>query len=187
MAAPVETNVRRAVGRLCIDPTGSLADPTDYPFGTGTALGLVTQVRLVTESREFVIRAEEYGGEATEVVHLGRDLTVFCMVHGWDDDTHNTIWTNTAAGGTSGNVVITEPGGKDPGTLLSGNAVKLLFTPFESNHPGFLVYRAIPNLAASTRLNFGLELKLGYLAVFRALRDGSERVAQIGQLEDLTL
>ena len=183
MAAPTETNVYRAAGQLCINPTNL---GVAFPHG-GTSLGLVSEARLRSATRSFTVRAEEYGSEVTEEIHLGRDWVCAVTVKGWDNDTLGTIFPNTAAGGSSGVEVISEPGGKDPGTLLTGNAVKLCFSPFESQHPGFLVYRAIPNVERSGRLRFQVARSLSFMAVFRGVRDASGRVVQIGLLEDLTL
>jgi len=183
MAAPNENLVFRCGGALWLAPT-NIAPPG---YGTATALGICHDVRLSAVTRQFNIQAEEYGQEVTEAVHMGRDWVLTCLVRGWDNDTLGMMFPNTSTGGSSGNKVISEPGGLLSGSLLSGKAVKLLFAPFNTTHKGFIVYRALPNIHASRPLDFNTAKDLSFLATFRCLRDGSGRAVKIGQVADLAI
>ena len=183
MAAPNEALVFRCGGALYLNPTS--ITPTAY--GTATALGICHEVRLSPVTRQFNIQAEEYGQETVEAVYMGRDWVLTFLVRGWDNDTIGMMFPNTAAGGSTTNKVISEPGGLSPGSLLSGKAVKLLFAPFNTSHKGFIVYRAIPNIHASRPLEFNTTKDLSFLATFRCLRDSSGRALKIGQVADLAV
>lgn len=183
MATPAITKVYRSVGALYLSPSDLAAAP---PYG-GTALGIVNEVRLTAATRSFPIEAEEYGGEAVDEVYQGRDWTMTATIRGYDDDTLARLFPNTAAGSSSGQRVISEPGGLLAGSLLIGRVVSLLYAPFRTGDPGFLLYQALPNLRLSSSSKFGLDEDLAFDSVWRAIRDASGRTLQIGLVEDLTL
>jgi len=184
MAAPNEATVYRAGGTLWLSPT-SVTPPG---FGSATQLGVTHNVALSPIVRQFNITAEEYGGEVVEGVNMGRDWMLTCLVRGYDSDSLAALgFFNTGTGASSGKKIMSEPGGLGIGSLLSTKAVKLLFVPYNTAHPGFIAYRALPNLQSSTRINFSVKRDWSYIATFRLIRDASGRHVQHGLVQDLTL
>lgn len=182
MAAPDVTQVHYTTGALIVAPT-NLTGP-DYG---GTRLGIIDSCRLTPITRNFFITAEEYGGETVDEVYLGRDWILTCTVRGYDNDSLDTLFPNTADGSSSTKTVISEPGGLLAGSTNSGRAVKLLFAPEDSTQPGFLFYRAMPQLRRAVNIDFRLNRETAFLTHWRGIRDASGRVIQIGRVEDLTV
>ncbi len=183
MGALDPTKVHRVQGNLCVDPD-DLSEV--FPHG-GKAIGITHYVTLLPTTRKFLLTAEEYGRETTEELYMGRDWVVSCLIRQWDNDMITTMFPNTAVGGTTGDRVIKEPGGLAPGVPLSTRAVKLCFSPIDAAQPGFIVYRALPQVEIAARFRFHLISELGFIAVFRALRDANGNTHQIGRLADLTV
>lgn len=181
MAAADPTLVWRAPGALYLNPTNLVAPP----YG-GTALGLVHAYDLRPITREDPVVAEEYGGETTETVFLGRDWRLVATIRAWDNDALAALPWTTAAG-LSGKRVVTEPGTHIAGDLGTAKAGKLLFAARDSRAPSFVLYRAIPQLEESARLRFEITNELNIPVVWRALRGAGGNSVQIGVLGDLTL
>jgi hypothetical protein len=184
MAAPDEALVYRAGGTLWLSPT-SVTPPG---FGSATQLGVTHHVKLSPVVRQFNITSEEFGGEVVEGVNMGRDWVLTALIRGYDADSLGAAgWYSNAAGSSSGKPVLSEPGGIAIGSLLTGGAVKLLFAPFNTAHPGFIAYRALPNLQSLTKINFSIKRDWSYIATFRLVRDSSGRHLKQGLVEDLSI
>lgn len=180
MAAPDETLVFRVPGDLILAPTSSVP-----PAYGGTRLGLIHAARLRPITREFAVAAEEYGGETTEIVYLGRDWVVTALLRGWDPDSLGVIFPSSAL--VSGRRVITEPGSHAAGDLETSRAVKLLFAPKDSTHPAWLLHRALPQLEETAELRTELMSELNAPVVFRALRGSGGAAVVIGRISDITI
>jgi len=184
MAAPDEALVYRAGGTLWLAP-GSITPPG---YGSAVQLGVTHNVKISPVVRQFNVTSEEHGGEVVEAVNMGRDWVLTTLIRGYDAASLPTAgWFNTATGASSGKKVLSEPGGLAIGSLLSGKAVKLLFAPFNTAHPGFLAYRALPNLQSLTKINYSTTKDWSYIATFRLIRDASSRALQVGLVQDLTV
>jgi hypothetical protein len=184
MAAPDITTVHYPQGRLFLNPTdGTLASPNSAPFG-GTALGLVESVALVPVVRSFTITMEEYGSEAGDVVELGNDWVMTCVMTGWDDDTISTVFASTATGAGAGDELVTEPG-ITPGQMGSSRAVKIAFVPDDPTDRGFIIYRALPMLEESKELTYNVRQPQALGLVFRCMRDANGITLREGRPGDL--
>lgn len=174
-------------GSLCINPTDLSAD---FPHG-GTSLGLVRAISVLPNQRSVPLTAEEYGGETVEEVELGRSWTLTAAVRSFDDDVLALVFPNTEAGASTGSTVVNDPGTTDaerPGHLLSTRSVVLLFSPDDlQNHKMVLFYRALPLVDDALELTFSLGEETTLGVVFKAIRDGSNRMMSLGYREDLTL
>lgn len=167
-------NSLRIPGRLCADPT-NLAGA--FPHG-GTDLGLVSEQRFRLNAERGEVRAEEFGGEATEYVIAGQSPVYAAFLTGLDSNMLAKIFESG----------FKYPGSNAPGTLGSARGFKLLFSPRDTvNHPGLIVYNAVglPDVAAE--LSFATNLDTGLLVVFKGLRSASGNIYQVDKLGALTL
>lgn len=182
MATPNAAQIYRASCRVAINPT-DLA--TAWPHG-GTGLGVCSQIRLMTGLDEERVRAEEFGNQAVDTVLRQGDLMVATLVRQWSDDALATVFPNTTAGSAAR--VINWPGASRSGTLMTGRAVKLLFTADrQTEHPSLIVYKAIPLVSIQAELRLTVLRELDVPIIFLGVRDGSSRIASMGVLSDLSL
>jgi len=151
VAAPDVTKTHWTQGRLTAD---------------GTLLGHVESVRLIPITRSYQLAMEEYGGEGGDVVEFGHDWVCVALIRGWDRDALNTVFATTLAD------VVTEPG-ITIGSMGSGRAVALVYTPDDSSDEGFTLGVAIPQVQSSHELNFSILNPLTIGVVFTAIRNGS--------------
>ncbi len=158
MAAPDVTKTHWTQGRLAAG---------------GTILGHVESIRLVPTTRSYQLTMEEYGGEGGDVVEFGHDWVCVALIRGWDQDALNTVFAST-----SGDRV-TEPG-ITIGSMGSGRAVSLVYTPDDSSDEGFTLNVAIPQIQASHELNFSILSPLTIGVVFTAIRNGSGLTLTMG-------
>ena len=176
--------ILRVAGRLCKDPTDLLAD---FPHG-GTALGLIASAEFTPVMTRAEIRAEEYGGEIVEVVEQAERVVFACVARGYDSDMLATLFRDTATGGGTGGIVVTNDSTRRGGELGSDSAVKLLYSPKDTEqHPALLLYRTIPLTDPTIQMQMSIGEELGIAAVFTGIRDATDRIYQWGRLEDLTL
>ena len=184
MATPDTTKIYRVPGRLCINPTNL---GTAFPHG-GTAIGVASQMRIVTGLEEARITAEEFSGQAVEAVLGKRDFFMSALLRQWDNDAIATLFGSDATTGASGDKVINWPGTDRGGYQLSARSVKLCFTADRvTEHPSLLIYKAVPLYAEAEALRLTVLAELAMPVVFLGLRDGSSRVASMGLLSDLSL
>jgi hypothetical protein len=179
------TQIVRGPGRLAVGPT-NLA--TAWPHG-GTGLGTVADVYFEPGHRIEWVNAEDFG-EPVEGVLAEQNAVLGVILREWnDDDAVSNVFYNSAAGGSSGARLVTEPGSHTVGEKLTGKALKVLFTPRDqTNDPGVLIYKAVPVLAETVQIQFGAIRETGLVVVFKAIRDDtSGNTYQIGRIEDMTL
>lgn len=182
MAAPDPTTVFRAPGTLIINPVNTTA-----PTYGGTILGVAHRSRLILQTVEDEIDAEEYGGEVVETLYRHRDVRALVLIRGWDNDAITTLFGNTTLP-VSGKRLITEPGATHgAGDLGTSRAVKLLFAPQDARHPAWYLPRALPQLEETNELNWSIANELNLAAVFRGVRNAAGVTHQIGLLTDMTL
>lgn len=180
MATRDETKVFRVVGRLVANPTNLAAA---FPYG-GTELGIVHHSTLVPITRSDPVTAEEYGGEETERVLLGRDWTASILFRAYDPDALAALGFSVAT--VAGGAVVSEPG-ESAGALATDHAVKLLFAPEEAGAPGWILYRACPELDDTAQFRTELASELSFLAIFRGYRGTNGYAVKFGALAGLTV
>lgn len=130
-------------GRLCVAPTDL---SLDFPHG-GTALGLVRGVEWVPGKRPAPVTAEEWGGHVTQVIEMAETATLACFYRQWDADALQKTALDTEAGSSTARRRLRVDVGTDgtrPGTDLTAKGVTLYFSPDANQHPGVLIFRAIP-------------------------------------------
>jgi len=179
MAVADVTKVYRVPGKLAINPT-NLA--TAFPHG-GTALGVATRVRIERTEPRTMVRAEEFGQEVVEVVRGGETLILGVMLRQWDSDVLSAIFPDT-----SGTTVNGLPATTRAGSLMTDNTAKLIFTPDnQTDHPGIILYKAVPLVEETAELKFGVVRELVIPTLWLALRDASNRFYSVGKIGDLSL
>lgn len=180
MGYPSDVNLTRLMkieGRFCIDPT-DLGEA--FPHG-GMALGVCQEKGLRPQPVYREIR-DEGTGEVIERMQVGEGLIVAAILRGWSESTLEELHPN--ASGDGEDTVFAGPA-RDAGTLIAGK--KVLFSPFDSNHPGFIIYRALPYLDESAELAFAVDQEVETALVFEATRDATGRLYQWGKLAELSL
>ena len=164
-------------GRLCIDPTDLSAA---FPHG-GTALG-VCQDKVLQKSRIYKRVYDEANGDVIAQHQVGESLIVACYLRGWDESTLALLHPNYHD--SDGTYVFDGPA-MPAGTEIAGR--KLLFSPFDSTHPGFIVYSALPYEDESAEMQLAVNEELETAMAFQSRRDASNRTYQIGLLSELSL
>lgn len=156
MAAPNVTKVQGAAGTITFD---------------GTAMGLITDIRLIPIQRSFGVTAEEYGGKLVEEYELGRDWLLTGLVRGKDADLFDAMF-GSSSGGT-----ITETLSDSKGAPLSSRSGALIFTPKDTvlNGSGFTLWRALPRVRESARVPFSVHDRVSMAVVFRGIPDATGR------------
>ena len=163
---------------------------TAYPHG-GTALGLLRDVQVRRSEGRFDVVGEEFGQEIVDQVYLAESWVLAFALRGMDDDALGAVFPNTFTGSVTKNKGIAYPGSSlTPGTLRSGSAVKVLFTPDDTdNHNAVYFPNAIPQVTETINVDFVRASELMIACAFRALRAGSTqgRLCQIARLKDISL
>ena len=164
-----------------IDPA-SITDPT-----SGTDLGLVLDAVVERVESKIEIVAAEFGIEPVEGIWLGERWAFAFSLRGWSDDAYATLFPNTFAGSVAGRIGLRSPGTFRAGNRLSGRSVVLRFTPDDpANQFGVVVYRAIPWLAETVRVDFANDSEVLLEAGFVAIRDATGRIQETQLVEDMT-
>lgn len=188
MANPTPSDILKVSGRLCSAPTDL---STAYPHG-GTALGTVGKAQYDFAIGTRAIKAEELG-TTVEVLYTGEEGIFSCVLRGWDRDALANVFLDTAAGSTTGRRIVqgrTQVDTVRAGSRLSPNAVLLYFSPRNSQHPGILIYQAIPMPEQAARVNATLNTEVQIAAQWRITPDSAragQPLYQIGLAGDLTL
>ncbi len=187
MATPNPRDVLRVPGRLSASPTDLT---TAYPHG-GTALGVVKHIVFRPNAQYvegMIVTAEEYGGEMVEALQGPEGAVLGAVLSSWDDDAVAQIFPNSATGATTGNVFTTAPGSNRAGSLLSGRAVPIMFTPLdEENLPSLILYRAVPSIEESAALSLTLGDEFGLGLIFAGIRNTSGNLWTMGLKRDISL
>jgi len=175
------TKVHRSGGRLVLNPT---AIGAAYPHG-GTVLGLIDAVRLEPITRGDPIEAEEYGGEEVEDVFLGRQWTLEALLRQWDQPALALLFPGVFVGG-SGQPVVREPDSSfKPGAHNSSRAQTVLFSPYDADTPGWIMYEAVPLVDRTVKLNTRIVSELTIGIVLKGYRDGADQIIDLGLRGDL--
>lgn len=184
MATARQDNILRIPGRL-------VAAPTDltiaFPFG-GTALGMASDVIWRPNQRRKEIRGEEYGGEITDLVKTGQSPQLGMFIRGFDPDMTLKIFEGSSVSTKTGKPKVDYPTDAAPGTLASSTGIVLLYAPDNvDEHPGILLYNALPLLEEVSEMRFSLKAEFGIPVLFYGIRDATNRVYQKQLMEDLVL
>lgn len=186
MATPSSTLEQiYAGGLLYANPTSNTS-----PYG-GTVLGRLVDLALRPTFRTEAITAEEYGGEASDLLLLSEEWVLTAALVDWDADALARIFPNVTTGG-SGEPLIQWPGGDYvPGSRLSGLAARLMLVPDDAGNanrevPGFVLQNAIPVPEESAPIRFG-DGETIVLATWLGIRDSSGRVVGIGAQGDVSI
>lgn len=178
-------------GRVSCQLSGQTYDlSTAYPHG-GTALGLLRDVQIRRTEGKFELIAEEFGQEVVDEVYMAESWVMAFALRGMDDDALGAVFPNTFTGTITKNKGIAYPGSSvAPGTLRSASAVRVLFTPDDTeNHNAVYFPNAIPQVAEGIDIDFARASELMIACVFRGLRASNAQGAlcQIARLKDITL
>ena len=184
MSLPNVQNALRNKGNFCFNPTDlSLA----YPHG-GTGLGLINKVVVKPMKTNYMIRAEEFGNEVTDVIDGGQSWLITATLRSFDDNAISKIFPNTSIGSKSKTRVINHSGAVRAGSLISSRSIVLIFSPEDiQRNPMVIFYKALPLIDETSEFNFNLDTEFALGVQFVAIRDNSERVEAIGKRDDLSL
>lgn len=155
-----------------------------HPHG-GTEVGLVGAVFLFPQSLSKSLLAEETNA-AVEVLWLGGDVTVSFTLLNADKDGLNFI--NPNASTVSSASVTAMPGSTVTVGAPTTTYSNVIFTPRNSDHPGFILYNAAPVPEVNSRLAFSAYRWHEVPAVLIGLPHASTgAVGKYGKFSALTL
>lgn len=180
MAAADLNTAFLATGKLSYGCT-NLA--TAYPHG-GTALGLVGNLWVFTQSESKALLAEETNS-AVEVLWLGGDVTISGTLNNWDNDALAFFNPNTSV--VSSATVIEWPGSDVVAGAPVTTYTNVVFTPNNSAHPGVILNVAapVPEVNAQMALSAYRWLELPFVLV--GLPNASGNVGKMGKFSVLSL
>lgn len=188
MAAPSPSQALRVPGKLCFGPTNL---STAFPHG-GTALGLVKSAAWAGGEIPSLETAEEWGGVVTGVT-LAREPSIFsCTYRGWDKDAITKTMLDPVVGGTTSRVIHRGEVGTDgtrPGAQMGDQAGVLYFSPLADQHPGLLMFHAIPMPDAAAKWLFSAadEFEVGAIWFCAPADIPLRRIFDVGLRGDLSL
>jgi hypothetical protein len=180
MGSPDPNSSYLVSGRLAYGCTNL---STAWPHG-GTGLGLVGEVNVFPQSLSDPLLQEETNS-ASEVLWLGGDVVVSFTAHNWDVAALAFLFPNSSA--SNGHTVVDWPGTDVTAGAPTTTYTNVVFTPRNSEHPGFVIYKAAPLPAANESLVFSAYKWLEVPGVILALPDGSDRLGKMGKFSELTL
>jgi len=185
MATPNVQNIIRIPGRLCYNPTDLTLD---YPHG-GVALGVVRDMVFHFGAKTTLTTGEEWGGVVTRAWYSGEAPFLACVLREFDKDALTKIFPNTQIGSVTDDVIINylpAGSGNRPGYDLANLEIKLLFSPFSTEHdPFIIVYAAVPTIDADAALMLSYDEEIGIPITFWAAVDSSGRTYRKGRARDL--
>lgn len=184
MAAGDVTKVDRGPGYLVKAPTSA----TGPSYG-GTILGLTRGQDLKFISPATLCPAEELGGAPWDGVEGGEWPVFLVLFREWDDDILQTIYRNTATGGSSGKKVVTGGAAQTvrAGHRLSDRGQKLLFAPHDPTKRAVLLLNALPVLAEDSPIAFAIAKEQVHAVSFIGAPDASGLTHKVGLIGDLGL
>lgn len=176
--------ILKAPGRLVIGPT-SLSQP--FPYG-GTSLGKARQCALVPIGSSYLVQCEATGGPS-DILRARHRYVFACFLRGWDDDAVRLLLPEGyEKGAETQHAVFSVPGERMAGTSELDDARSLLFVPDDTIHaPAVIMYRAVVEWTDGAELAFRRQDELGLPLTVECMPDASDRILQIGRIEDLTL
>lgn len=185
MATGNATRILRAPGRLVVSPSDLTLS---YPYG-GTEVGKTRLVALTRIATPFRVPCEGLGGESSDILEPPAQFVFSCFVRGWDDDAVERFFANNfVQGATTGHSLLREPGLRVGGASALGRAVSLLYVPDDPVHaPACLVYRGVPDWTDGAELAWQRQEELGIPLAVECMRNGVDKIVEVGRLADLTL
>lgn len=186
MGSPSPAQVLKVKGRLCVNPNNLAAA---FPHG-GTALGQMTGGSFTPSIEYRENTSEEDGGSMVDAIAAGHRGRFVAILAAWDRDAVVSTFINATSGSVTSRPVWSQNARTDSvraGVLASVNAASLYFSPDAKQHPGLLIYRAIPMSEPQGSMAFSLAARFGVPMVWRAVPNEDGEVWQVGLREDLTL
>lgn len=179
------TKIQKIPGKLVVDPTNLAAA---FPYG-GTELGAVRQVALKLRYQALDVPAEEFDEPCEFLLGACKVLGLGAVLRQYDDKVLTTVFPSTSTGSSSGEKGVDWPGTARAGALGSARAVKLLFVPNNSAHPGILLYKAVPCFTGEVEVMHEILGESAFAVLFRAMRDAASppKVGVRKKLVDMTL
>lgn len=174
MGAPSSNSSYRVTGRLaygCDDLTA------DWPHG-GTGLGLVGRVYYSPPSQYAVAERGE-DGSVERVVYTGGRAACGVELLGWDDDALGAVLPVSTTSYAEGRLIEWAEN-NTPGDVTA--LTNLVYTPNNSDHPGWCMYKAFPLLELNQRLNFSSFRVLSLALMFLGSPDANSRVFALGPI-----
>jgi len=144
----------------------ALRVPGSVSFG-GTDLGLIRDVQLLRTASQTPIEAEEFGIEIVDELFVGAVYRVGLALRGFLSTSIAAVFPNVSAG------FVQFPGAKKAGWFRSQDAAALVFTPKDSNYPGFTFAMAIPRAAEEVEVSMAARTEHLILCEFLAIREGA--------------
>ena len=185
-------DVERAMdvpGRLAFGVTDLTAA---WPH-SGTGMGFVDKVFVDWSAPVYPVTAMEYGGEVVEEIALAENVILECVLRDDDPDAIGKNALNTSAGSPSGFKILEAGGTNRAGYFYTARQSVVVFTPQsvidgeDDQHDMVVFYNALPRMAESQRIAHHANTERQYALSFRATRDSSNRLVQIGRRSDLSL
>jgi len=181
MGVPYSYNKLKLRGKLVKDPTDLSAV---YPHG-GTELGVIHEMIFSPNIKTSYVRAWEFGNTKVEGVYAGEGAVIGCTLKEFDSDALGAVFPNVS--GTTIRGIASATSANFPGYLLSNKSMVLLFSPHATtNHPAILIYKAIPEVEETMRIQMHRKFYLGMPVIFSALPNTAGLSYEVGLLSNLT-
>lgn len=188
MAAPNVRNIFR------FGPSRLIADPTDFalasPYG-GTQLGIARALSFRLGQKVTESKAEEFGRPIAFTL-VGDEPVLACVLRTWDNDMLSRILPNSTAP-SSGRLRAID--GRASGAsinragfdLTSLNFV-LLVEPLQANeHPGLIIYNAVPVFDENAEILMSHTQEFGVALMFKGTPDATGRDYSMAPVADLNV
>lgn len=163
-----------------------------FPYG-GTFLGACEngcEIEL-DDPVEPLVCSEEAGRRPYNDLFVGfGDINILAELREWDNDTLQVAFPSMTTAGASTQRKVQFPGSISPGTLLSTEAILLLYVPYNTDdHKAVILRQAHPFLAAGFSLRNLEETVFPVLFRVRESSYGTAAETQIviGKLSDLAI
>ena len=180
-------NVIRVAGKLCYNPT-DLSLP--FPHG-GVALGIIKSILIKPYKTYHKITAEEFGSETVDYIDGGESWVLGAILRSYDKNALRVLFPSSSEGSQTQETIIKHPADNATiraGQLMSTKAVKLLFSPDDTEkHPFAIFYNAIPLIEEASEINLQLDMDWSIGVLFSAIRNSSGKAVAIGLKGDFTL
>lgn len=174
MGAPSSNSSYRVTGRLAYGCDDLSAD---WPHG-GTGLGLVGRV-YVSPPSQYAVAERGEDGSVERVVFTGGRAACGVEVLSYDTDALAAAMPVSSTNYAEGRLIEWAEN-TTPGDVTA--LTNLVFTPTNSDHPGWVLYKAFPLLELNQRLNFSSFRVLSLAVMFLGAADANGRVMAIGPL-----
>lgn len=163
--------------RIVKNPTTNPEGGT-FPFG-GTELGKVNGVRVIRHLYQAPLDSEQLG-TIFDVVYSGEDWEVQVFFSTWNEDVISTLYPNVAT--VNGFKRVDHlPSDYQSGSFESGRAIGLLVVPDNDEFDPFCYIKAaIPNVQATTAMEYRLRQEGIFPAQFKAIPPSSGEIVQWG-------